>query len=532
MRAETDSLGERIAEHAAHIDAAMHLLLTDLRAFDTAGGWHIQGFRSCAHWLSWRVGWALGTAREHVRVATKLAELPEIDEALRKGETSYAKVRAMTRVATPANEHTLLAEAEFTTGEQLETICRKYAQVQRHGRNSNPADDQDRRHVQRRDLADGMTQIVATLHPEEAAVVWAALERVAKEGCRRDADLRAGADPGPIGTSASVEPDPGADVPAETSHHDPLAEARARNESSREEARAKRFSRADALVTLANEVIRGSRPDRSPIELIVTVAADQLRARADSTLRSATHANADENGNRTANDTTGVADSKPAAACEDSTAAAFCDDPTTAACCEDGTAISWAAARRLACDAGVVRLLEEASGAPLSVGRKTRTIPGAMKRALLRRDRCCRFPGCTNRLFVEGHHIQHWADGGETDLANMMLLCGHHHRFVHEYGYSISFSETGEATFFDPAGISVAPVPPRAQPANLGWPAIKHRNAPLDITAGTPACGWDGSRIDLVACIDELVRADDRVDRLRAQVERQSSSAAPASHRC
>ena len=74
MSAHSDNLGERIAEHVAHIDAAMHQLLTDLREFDQAGGWSLQGFPTCAHWLSWRVGWTLGTAREHVRVANKLAE--------------------------------------------------------------------------------------------------------------------------------------------------------------------------------------------------------------------------------------------------------------------------------------------------------------------------------------------------------------------------------------------------------------------------------------------------------------------------
>jgi hypothetical protein len=90
---------------AAHFDAAMHRLLTDLREFDERGGWHVQGAMSCAHWLSWRVGWDLVTARDRVRVARKLPEFPALDDALRRGEISYSKVRAMVRVATPANEH-------------------------------------------------------------------------------------------------------------------------------------------------------------------------------------------------------------------------------------------------------------------------------------------------------------------------------------------------------------------------------------------------------------------------------------------
>ncbi len=129
MSVDLDDLGERIATHAAHLDAATHTLLTDLREFDVAGGWYKQGARSCADWLSWRVGWNMGTAREHLRVARRLAELPLIDDALRRGAISYVKVRAITRVATSANEATLLTDAQYSTGSQLERICRKYAAV-------------------------------------------------------------------------------------------------------------------------------------------------------------------------------------------------------------------------------------------------------------------------------------------------------------------------------------------------------------------------------------------------------------------
>src|SRR6187200_3497199 len=91
--AELDRLGDEIAELSAHLEAATARLLDRIREFDARGGWS-NGFRSCAHWLSWRVGLDLGAAREKVRVARALAELPAIDEALRKGEISYSKVRA------------------------------------------------------------------------------------------------------------------------------------------------------------------------------------------------------------------------------------------------------------------------------------------------------------------------------------------------------------------------------------------------------------------------------------------------------
>src|SRR5690349_18488898 len=118
MRAELVELGDRIAEQAAHLDAAMFRLLADVRAFDTAGGWHQAGARSCAHWLAWRVGWDLGTAREHVRVARRLAELPKVGAALEAGTLSYSKARAITRVATTATEERLVFFARKTTAAQ------------------------------------------------------------------------------------------------------------------------------------------------------------------------------------------------------------------------------------------------------------------------------------------------------------------------------------------------------------------------------------------------------------------------------
>ena len=193
MDNELDQLGERIAEQAAHLDAAMHRLLTDLREFDARGGWRAQGTMSCAHWLAWRVGWDLVTARDHMRVAGKLAGFPTIDDALRRGEVSYSKVRALLRVATPANEILLLDHARLMTASQLEKLCRKYALVQRHGQDLHPQVDEQRRHVRRRDTEDGMVKIEAVLHPEEAEVVWAMLDHAAAQ-LAREAGAATGSD--------------------------------------------------------------------------------------------------------------------------------------------------------------------------------------------------------------------------------------------------------------------------------------------------------------------------------------------------
>ena len=99
--------------------------------------------------------------------------------------------------------------------------------------------------------------------------------------------------------------------------------------------------------------------------------------------------------------------------------------------------------RRLACDGGLVKIIENAKGSPLNVGRKTRAIPPATRRALLSRDRHCQFPGCSQDRYVEGHHVVHWAKGGETRLDNLVLLCNRHHRAVHEFGYRIERTSDG-----------------------------------------------------------------------------------------
>src|ERR1041384_6519985 len=193
MDGELEQLGERIAEQAAHLDAAMHRLLTDLREFDARGGWHVQGAATCAHWLAWRVGWGPVTARGPVRVARKLAEFAQIDDALRRGELSYSKVRALLRVATPENEALLLDHARLMTASQLEKLCRKYALVQRHDEDSHPEVDEQRRYVRRRDLEDGMVKIEAVLHPEEAELVWTMLDHAASRLAREAVAVAAAA---------------------------------------------------------------------------------------------------------------------------------------------------------------------------------------------------------------------------------------------------------------------------------------------------------------------------------------------------
>ena len=173
--AELDRLGDEIAELSAHLDAATARLLDLIREFDARAGWN-TGFRSCAEWLSWRVGLDLGAARERVRVAHALGALPLMAQALARGELSYAKVRALTRVATPETEERLLVVGRQGTAAHVERIVRGWRQVDRHAE----AREAARRHAVRAlhvyQDEDGTVVIRGRLAPEVGAVVMKALE--------------------------------------------------------------------------------------------------------------------------------------------------------------------------------------------------------------------------------------------------------------------------------------------------------------------------------------------------------------------
>ena len=175
---------------------------------------------------------------------------------------------------------------------------------------------------------------------------------------------------------------------------------------------------------------------------------------------------------------------------------------------EDGAAVAPATVRRLCCDGSLVGILEGGSGAALNVGRKTRAIPPALRRALQARDQGCRFPGCTNTRFVDGHHIEHWADGGETKLSNLVQLCRRHHRFVHEHGFRID-QEGDRITFVKPNG-QVVPNAPALGPldADAGWVALSERHGQLaiGIQQRTAASRWMGERMDYNIAVGALQR--------------------------
>ena len=204
--ADLEQLGDEIAELSAHLHAATYRLLVRLHEFDRREGW-TGGFRSCAHWLSWRTGIDAGAARERVRVARALVHLPCIGEAMRRGVLSYAVVRALTRIATPENEAQLLELARQATAAQVEKLVRAWRRADR-------LEEEDRHESRRLTLyvdTDGSYVIRGRLDPETGALLERALDAATEpaegadgpspvqrraDALRRVAELALGSAPG------------------------------------------------------------------------------------------------------------------------------------------------------------------------------------------------------------------------------------------------------------------------------------------------------------------------------------------------
>ena len=175
------------------------------------------------------------------------------------------------------------------------------------------------------------------------------------------------------------------------------------------------------------------------------------------------------------------------------------------------TGVSRACALRFACDAAWVPVLEHADG-ETSSGRRRRCIAPLMRRALeLRDEGQCRFPGCHHHHHIEAHHVEHWIDGGETTLDNLISLCRGHHRALHEGGCSIGLDEHGHFQFKDVHGRILADATPRPALVGDGVAVLDRRlrETGVHVSAESSACGWDGDRVDLAYVVDELMYVSD-----------------------
>ena len=181
-------------------------------------------------------------------------------------------------------------------------------------------------------------------------------------------------------------------------------------------------------------------------------------------------------------------------------------DGSWSATLEDGTRISAETLRRVACDCALVAVGHD--GQALNIGRRARSIPPAIRRALMLRDRGCAFPGCTHTRFLHAHHLRHWLHGGATSLENCVSLCSFHHHLVHEGGWQIS-SEDGSFLFHPPVGNPLAPVPPREPVDNaVGWLRTWAEENDLYLGPETNMPLWDGSRPDYELAVSLLLEEE------------------------
>ena len=425
-RSDGEKLGCEITELCAYIYAATQHLLTLIREFDEQQYWAELGFQSCAHWLNFKCGFGMNAARERLRVAHALAELPKIDEAFAKGELSFSKVRAITRVADASTEEYLLMVAQHGTAHHVERLVAQY----RRAKKMQDAEFADKLY-QQRELTyyydhDGCLVLKARIPADQGELIVKALEMA------MDDDFRGAGDESDV-TADHVPSGQTSDEP------EPIA-----------------ARRADALTEVAetymnNSENSGSTADR--YQVVVHVAADTV-----------------------------------------ATAAAS----VQSAHLDNGPHVSAVTSERIACDCSTTTINEGEYGEPLSIGRRSRSIPPAMRRALKARDGGCRFPGCTHHKFVDGHHIEHWANGGETSLENLVLLCRHHHHLVHEGGFDCRRSKDGEIYFEDRRARRLEEHPTPTETSleeSLAWMLRKHEDAGID--PETCAAKWyAGERMD------------------------------------
>lgn len=430
----TPDLIDQITELAGHLNAAHARWLALIAEFDRREAWAEWAVKSCAHWLNWKCGLDLGAAREKLRVAHALEQLPRIAAAMTAGSLSYSKVRAMTRVADEATEEYFLNVALHGTAHQVEKLVRAFRRAKESQELSREAQQQANRSLSWFHDEDGTFVIKARLPAEAGAVFLKALE-------------------------AAENALPAPDVSAATSL-EPVQSRSAR--------------RADALGLMAEGFLAG---DQQPLsggdrqQIVVHVDAQTLR-----------HSNAGR--------------------CE----------------LEEGPGIAAETARRLACDASLVVLVENEQGEPLNIGRKTRTIPPALRRALKARDRGCRFPGCTQSRYVDGHHVQHWAQGGETKLSNLVTLCRFHHRLLHEGRVVVQVLDDGAFRFVRPDG-QAFDCPAPGAPRQVDWMQLVavHQARQVKVTPRTAVTRWQGERLDYGLAVEGLLQRTDRARNVAAE---------------
>ena len=489
-----DDLEEEIISLAQHMNQDEYRFLVMVREFDIRQGWRAYQFNNCAEWLNMKCGISPGTAREKVRVALALLDLPQCSEGFAKGKLSYSKVRAMTRAANVFNEATLVDYALNATAHQVEEHCRRLRNADRRQSTPDARRAWQARSLKRTCHPDGTMSIYIELPREQGDLVMKALEMAmaAEAGDTADEAYQMYADADAAGQGDKVNDKAGVAVgqtsdTADQANKDCLAHA---------------VDEADVAVDKTGKTAdqankAGQAHAAGKTDVKAGVAEDQTGNTADLANKAGqahaadgkdgqTHAADGKAGQahaagKAAADKTDQADDLSQAQAEYQQSNAFFARQADAlvavargylsgnggekraksgnyqvvvnvdaAALQDKGGMSdlpVESVRRIACDADLVEVTRDAKGNLLNLGRKHRVVSPQLKRALLARDKCCTYPSCSHEQYLEAHHVMHWADGGETSLANTTILCSQHHRLLHEGGFTIHKNFAGEWYF-------------------------------------------------------------------------------------
>ncbi|HVE92248.1 MAG TPA: DUF222 domain-containing protein [Actinomycetota bacterium] len=409
--------GEAIAQVQALVNCATACQLDMIAAHDHSQAWRSDGVGSMAEWLALRLGVSARTARELTRVAHALPDLPAIAEAFRAGQLSFEQVRQLTLFATPATDSGLCARALGMSEAEVAALARAAKRVTVEESN----DSYEKRSLKMRwDLDGRVFRFWGRLPDAEGAVVEKAIERLA--------------DAAPSGPAAD---DASADEPPNQSSTRPLYEARC----------------ADALVQLASQDLSGaSDADRACVVVHVDATAS---TRGDTVHHPTCEERVSADGEGATVGDPAMNGDKPSGSLPVGMepSGSLLDSP---AGIQGGPAIATETLERLACDCRLQFVCYSQDGSAIGIGRVNRKIPPWLHRQVRKRDIGCRFPACGRNRWVDSHHIVPWSRSGPTDLDNLVLLCGQHHRLMHEGGWRLEGGPDSKLTFRRPDGTPLA----------------------------------------------------------------------------
>ncbi|HEX6450145.1 MAG TPA: DUF222 domain-containing protein [Trebonia sp.] len=450
MAMPVEHLEARICALAGHLTAATCQFLQLVADYDERAGWAASEMGSCAAWLAWKCQLAPGTAREQVRVARALRRLPVIRAEFAAGRLSYAKVRALTRIAAPETETELVEFAMPMTAGQLERFARAHRQVTRGEADGRPACREPK--LTWRQDSSGIAITAHLPHPDGAVVLQALRAWLG--------DLDHPHDPGPGDETraerlAARDERDGIDWDAD---HAPW-----------QQDKTPAGDLAAAMVAVCGEYLSGraAAADNPDSYQVIIHAGTGALAGAPAPGESAPGVSAETPPAPQPGPASGPTAGTPSQQALEALkqAVPLLTFPETHPAypwrshVEDGGAVDLVTLQMIACNATISAMLHDENGNLLDAGRRTRKPSAALRRAVRERDRYrCRFPGCESRR-VDLHHIRFWANGGHTSLENLICLCKRHHRTVHDTGIIIA-AAGGTFTFYLADGTPIPNAPP------------------------------------------------------------------------